>query len=228
MENGNAPLDSDFLQTDLPMFNPVDKSALGLVTKRPGLQDGRKPGLIDLRRYMLQMGMSGIQTFMQSPVALTIEDLTAAGVDVAFIGAGTDFQYGRRGAAFGPQWVRASEIYMPPGYGTPHQHTRVDPITELVLADYGDAPVNNMSLYASIEPIRALVREVAETVREAGLEPWSAAGTAERQAWVADLADAGVFGARGTPGFARSADWRLEADRILANTRADPLPPHEG
>ncbi len=59
------------------------------------------------------------------------------------------------------------------------------------------------------------VREVAETVREAGLEPFSAAGTAERQAWMADLADAGLFGARGTPGFARSADWRLEADRIL-------------
>lgn len=60
------------------------------------------------------------------------------------------------------------------------------------------------------------VREVAVTVREAGLQPWSASGTAERQAWVADLADAGVFGARGEPGFARSADWRTEADRILA------------
>ena len=59
------------------------------------------------------------------------------------------------------------------------------------------------------------VREVAETVREAGLEPWSASGTAERQAWVADLADAGVFGPKGTPAFARSADWRTEADRIL-------------
>ena len=60
------------------------------------------------------------------------------------------------------------------------------------------------------------VREVAETVREAGLQPWSASGTAERQAWVADLADAGLFGARGGPGFARSDDWRTEADRILA------------
>ncbi len=59
------------------------------------------------------------------------------------------------------------------------------------------------------------VREVAVTVRDTGLEPWSAAGTAERQAWVADLADAGVFGARGQAGFARSADWRAEADRIL-------------
>ena len=59
------------------------------------------------------------------------------------------------------------------------------------------------------------VREVAETVREAGLTPWSAGGTAERQAWMADLADAGRFGTRGTPSFARSADWRAEADRIL-------------
>jgi 3-hydroxyisobutyrate dehydrogenase-like beta-hydroxyacid dehydrogenase len=71
------------------------------------------------------------------------------------------------------------------------------------------------------------VREVAETVRDAGLTPWSAAGTAERQAWVADLAEAGLFGARGTPGFARSADWRLEADRILAQTRAEGVPQDE-
>ena len=66
------------------------------------------------------------------------------------------------------------------------------------------------------------VREVAETVREAGLEPWSAAGTAERQAWVADLADAGLFGARGTEDFARSADWRTEADRILDHVKKKP------
>ena len=66
------------------------------------------------------------------------------------------------------------------------------------------------------------VREVAQTVREAGLEPWSAAGTAERQAWVADRADEGLFGVRGEPGFARSADWRTEADRLLAH-----LHPHK-
>jgi 3-hydroxyisobutyrate dehydrogenase-like beta-hydroxyacid dehydrogenase len=60
------------------------------------------------------------------------------------------------------------------------------------------------------------LREVAETVREAGLTPWSADGTAERQAFIADLADEAVFGARGSPGFARGADWRSEADRILA------------
>ena len=64
------------------------------------------------------------------------------------------------------------------------------------------------------------VREVAQTVREIGLEPWSAQGTAERQAWVADLADQGLFGAKDAREFARSADWRLEADRILAGIRS--------
>lgn len=65
------------------------------------------------------------------------------------------------------------------------------------------------------------VREVAQTVREAGLEPYSASGTTERQAWVADLADEGLFGERGTPAFARSADWRVEADRILQSLKKD-------
>ena len=55
------------------------------------------------------------------------------------------------------------------------------------------------------------VREVAETVREAGLAPHSASGTAERQAWVADLADEGLFGTKGRPDFARSADWRIRS-----------------
>jgi 3-hydroxyisobutyrate dehydrogenase-like beta-hydroxyacid dehydrogenase len=69
------------------------------------------------------------------------------------------------------------------------------------------------------------VREVAETVRETGLTPWSAQGTAERQAWVADLADDGLFGAKGTEGFARSPDWRTEADRILASIKTKDCKP---
>ncbi len=64
------------------------------------------------------------------------------------------------------------------------------------------------------------VREVAETVREIGLEPWSSQGTAERQAWMADLADQGLFGERGTNGFARNTDWRREADRIIEHVAA--------
>ena len=59
------------------------------------------------------------------------------------------------------------------------------------------------------------VREVAQTVREAGLLPHSAIGTAERQAWVADQADAGLFGDKASKQFAKNSDWRPEADRIL-------------
>ncbi len=60
------------------------------------------------------------------------------------------------------------------------------------------------------------VREVAVTVKEAGLTPWSASGTAERQAWVADLADDGLFGDKA----AKRSEWRTEADRILSRVRA--------
>jgi 3-hydroxyisobutyrate dehydrogenase-like beta-hydroxyacid dehydrogenase len=59
------------------------------------------------------------------------------------------------------------------------------------------------------------LREVAVTMREAGFTSSAASGAAERQGWVADLADQGLFGQRGTADFARSEDWRIEADRIL-------------
>jgi len=55
------------------------------------------------------------------------------------------------------------------------------------------------------------MREAAATVRDAGLEPWSAAGTAERQAWVGELAAAGVFGGID----AGREGWRVAADRVL-------------
>jgi 3-hydroxyisobutyrate dehydrogenase-like beta-hydroxyacid dehydrogenase len=59
------------------------------------------------------------------------------------------------------------------------------------------------------------MREAAETVREIGLQPWSAAATAERQAWVADQVAHGELGAPDAP----DADWRVHADRILRRGR---------
>ena len=59
------------------------------------------------------------------------------------------------------------------------------------------------------------MREAARTVREAGLEPWSASGTVERQEWVAQLADRGLMGERNET----RSDWRVDADRILAARR---------
>jgi 3-hydroxyisobutyrate dehydrogenase-like beta-hydroxyacid dehydrogenase len=62
------------------------------------------------------------------------------------------------------------------------------------------------------------MREAAQTVSEAGLEPWSASATAERDAWIADLTDQGVFGER----HEARGDWRVDADHILAARAKEP------
>lgn len=59
------------------------------------------------------------------------------------------------------------------------------------------------------------MREVAETVREAGLTPWLSAAAAERHAWMAEQARRGAFGGEGAGGSVRVDDWRVEADRLL-------------
>ncbi len=63
------------------------------------------------------------------------------------------------------------------------------------------------------------MEEAASTVRQAGLSAWSAEGTAQRQAWMAGLADSGLFGPREAEDFVRASDWRVEADRILNGLR---------
>ena len=55
------------------------------------------------------------------------------------------------------------------------------------------------------------MQEAAVTVREAGLEPLMASATAKRQAWVADLAEAGTV-SRGDG----VAGWRAHADAMKA------------
>jgi 3-hydroxyisobutyrate dehydrogenase-like beta-hydroxyacid dehydrogenase len=56
------------------------------------------------------------------------------------------------------------------------------------------------------------MREAAITVREAGLAPYMAAATAERQDWVASLKERAGLGEVG-----KDADWRDYADRLLGS-----------
>jgi len=58
------------------------------------------------------------------------------------------------------------------------------------------------------------MREAANTVREAGFDPFMATATADKQQWVADLAAAGVFEA-----LAKDPSWQDYADRLLAARR---------
>ncbi|HEX2531682.1 MAG TPA: DUF1932 domain-containing protein [Burkholderiaceae bacterium] len=54
------------------------------------------------------------------------------------------------------------------------------------------------------------MREVANTVREAGFEPWMAAAIAEKHDWMAQQARQGTF-----DGLLTGAPWRELADRLL-------------
>jgi agmatinase len=124
----------------------------------------RTPGPIHLARSVSQMAYSGIATFMGVPVCLDQADLRAGKVDVAILGAPLDMSAGMRGAAFGPRHIRADErvlFNMPSLLCNPD--TLVKPFEVLNVVDYGDAPVDPWSLDNSIGPIRALVREIAET-----------------------------------------------------------------
>jgi 3-hydroxyisobutyrate dehydrogenase-like beta-hydroxyacid dehydrogenase len=64
------------------------------------------------------------------------------------------------------------------------------------------------------------MREVAVTVREAGLEPWMATATAERQDWMGRQK-----GTLGLDRLGKDANWREYADRLLA-ARSGAAPPH--
>jgi 3-hydroxyisobutyrate dehydrogenase-like beta-hydroxyacid dehydrogenase len=57
------------------------------------------------------------------------------------------------------------------------------------------------------------MREAANTVREAGFDPFMAAAIADKQQWVADCARGGVF--KDLP---RDARWQEYADRLIADS----------
>jgi agmatinase len=123
----------------------------------------REPGPIQLNRYAFTPTYAGIATFLGLPICLNQEDLKAGKADAAILGAPVDMSGGVRGAAFGPRFLRADDRILP---NTPdclyNPDTRVKPFEVLRVYDYGDAAVDPFSIEKSMEPIRALVREIAE------------------------------------------------------------------
>jgi agmatinase len=151
----------------------------------------RAPGPINLHRYESANYPAGIPTFMGLPVCLAPEDLRAGRVDVAVLGVPLDTSMGQRGAAFGPLAIRTAERYgVIPMTDYHNVHVRVSPFKELNVVDYGDAAVNPFSIEESMEPIRELVREVAE----AGAVPMILGGD-HSILWPNAAAMADVYGA---------------------------------
>jgi agmatinase len=156
-----------------------EKAVIPLDTKDPGynvwqktrddLTKGREPGPINIQRFPGGPGWAGIPTFFKLPIALTPEDLKAGDVDVAIIGAHTDMGGGYRGAAWGPLAFRASPSTVGWGaFAMDHMLTLVNPFEELIMVDYGDAPVDMLSTERSMHAIREFIRQVAAVKRKDG------------------------------------------------------------
>lgn len=137
-------------------------------TPREDLQEGREPGPINVQRYPWGVSQNSIPTFFHAPVALTPEDLKAGKVEVAVIGATTDMGGGMRGAGHGPNAFRNSQVYGGYGVSMPNMHAMVDPLEELTVVDYGNAPNDMMSTERTMHAVRSFVRSAAEVEIEPG------------------------------------------------------------
>ena len=108
-------------------------------------------------------------TFFKLQIALTPEDLAAGDVDIAIFGAHTDMGGGYRGAAWGPNALRASPSTVGWGeFSMDHMLTLHNPFKELKIADYGDAPTNMLSTERTVHAMREFVRQVASVKNKRG------------------------------------------------------------
>ena len=127
----------------------------------------REPGPINLQRYEAYLENVGIKTFFQRPLALTPEDLEAGAVDVAIFGTPTGALPWSAGCMWAPAEVRYTRDYGTYGASLPlgwvEYETLINPFTKLNVVDYGDAGMDPYSQSRTLEEIRRVTREVAET-----------------------------------------------------------------
>ncbi|MGQ9425429.1 agmatinase family protein [Gilvimarinus sp. F26214L] len=116
----------------------------------------RDPGPFSVSRYVHPQG--GIPTFAGAPVASTPEDLVAGRVDVAIAGVPQSMSSGSRDARNGPQALRAAH-----GMNGSDVYALVNPGAVLNIVDFGDVPLDRMSVERSLEPIHDRVQAIAET-----------------------------------------------------------------
>lgn len=148
-EGRDAP--SVAFNTDSPEYNAWK-------ARRPRSMDPeREDGPLALGRYD---GRGGPPTFGGHPLALTKEDLIAGEVDVAILGAPLNMGSGWRDS--GAQATTDLRL-LGRSMGSMDQYVQVNPREVLNIVDYGDVAVDNDSTERSMQHIREVVREIAET-----------------------------------------------------------------
>ncbi|MBH2000227.1 MAG: arginase family protein, partial [Sphingomonadaceae bacterium] len=139
------------LDTKSPWFNAWKE-------KRPAaMNPKREAGPWELTRYVGGYG-GGFATFAGAPLAMTPEDLKAGKVDVAIVGAPLDMGSGWRNAIDGPRAMR-----MTGGAGGNDMYSMINPNAALKIVDYGDIAIDQNSTERSVDHVREMVREIAQT-----------------------------------------------------------------
>jgi arginase family enzyme len=142
---------------NIPLNTESEEFNAWRVLRPRSLDPEREAGPLNLGRYN---GFGGPQTFGGFPLALTKEDLIAGEVDVAILGAPLNMGSGWRDS--GPRATAELRIHGR-GMGSLDQYVLVKGSSVLKIVDYGDVAVDNLSTERSMEHIRSLVREIAET-----------------------------------------------------------------
>jgi agmatinase len=103
-------------------------------------------------------------TYLNLPEASSVNELEAAGADVAVVGAPLDTAVtGRPGTRYGPKAIRAAHTIPSPPYKHFNIETGVDPFDTLKVVDYGDVPVSPGDTRASQRNVQAAIEEVSAT-----------------------------------------------------------------
>ena len=155
-------------EPDRPLVTGDESTNVWRSLRDPKRNPAREPGPIDIQRYEIQLEPVGIKTFFHLPVALTQDDLIAGDVDVAIFGAPTGALPHSAGNMWAPAEVRYTRDWG--GYGDPkfplswiEYETLLNPFGIINAVDYGDAGMDPYSQTRTLEDIRRITREVAET-----------------------------------------------------------------
>jgi len=139
------------LNTDSPEFN-----AWRLIRPR-SMDPEREVGPLELGRYN---GRGGPPTFGGFPLALTQEDLIEGKVDAALVGAPLNMGSGWRDS--GRESTTEMRL-LGRAIGAADQYVQVDAGSVLNIVDYGDIAIDNNSTERSMQEVRRVVREIAQT-----------------------------------------------------------------
>jgi len=145
-------------QPNIPLNTESDAYNAWRLQRPRSMDPPREDGPVALGRYD---GFGGPPTFGGFPLALSQADLIAGEVDVAILGAPLNMGSGWRDS--GEKATTDLRVVGGWAIGGQDQYIQIDASEVLNVVDYGDVAVDNESTERSMQHVREIVREIAET-----------------------------------------------------------------